>query len=89
MLHLYQQVQPFLKCLQVQTQDPANRINTLTRVDLTDSTTQACQEFLKAPLLSPTSDWLLQLARASRLHLDQQVQAIIKWHQDEPNHPPI
>ena len=79
MLHLDQQVKPLLKWLQGMTKAPANRINLLTRVDLVDATLQACQDFPKVPFLFPTSAWHLQSARASKMHLEQQVQLFPKW----------
>ena len=48
MLHMDQQVHPFLKWLRWRTNPPTNRINTLTRFNLADATLQACQELLKA-----------------------------------------
>ena len=70
-LYLDQQIQPFRKFLWRETQASANRFNKLRNVYLVDTTPKACQELLKAHLLSPESSWHLQLARASTLHLDQ------------------
>ena len=78
-LHLNQQIQPFLKWLWGRKKSPANRINTLTSVNLSDTNLQTCQELLSAPFLSTMSTWHLQLARASTLHLDQLVQLLLKW----------
>ena len=41
MIHLYQQVQPFLKWIQGRTKSPTNRVNALTSVDLKDATLHA------------------------------------------------
>ena len=79
MFHLDQQVQPFLKWIQGNTKSPANRINKISRVDLVDATLKPFQEILNTPFLYYRSAWHLQLARASMLHLDQQVQLSIKW----------
>ena len=56
MRKLGQQVQTFLKRLWGMTKYHANRINALKIVYLSDTTLQTCQELLKSPFLSPTSD---------------------------------
>ena len=86
-LNLYQQVEPFLKWLQGWTKDPANSINALTSVNILDTTLQTCQYPPKAPFLPCMSAWNLQLARASTLHLDQQVQPVLKWLQGQTQDP--
>ena len=83
MLHLDQQVQSFLKLIRRRTKAPPKNIYALTSVDLTDATLhetlQYCKESPKAPFLSRMSAWLLHLARASTLYLDQQIQPFLKW----------
>ena len=79
MLHLNQNVQLFLKYLRGRTKASTNKINALKCINLSDATLQACQEIINPPLLTFTSVWSLQLARASILYLDQQAQPSPKW----------
>ena len=53
------------------TKSPVNRINTLIIRDLSDATLRASQELQKNFSLSPASAWHMQLAKASKIHLDQ------------------
>ena len=80
MLHRDQNIDPFCKGHLGRTKYHANKINTLTRIKVTDATHQACQDLLKAPFLSPTSSWHLQLARVSTVHMDQNIQPFLKGH---------
>ena len=60
MMHPDKHIKPFLKWLWKRTKYPANRINLLTSVHLSDTTLQICQELLKSSFLFPTSAWYLK-----------------------------
>ena len=79
MLHLDEQIQPFLKWIWGLTKAPTKRFNGLTIINLEETTLQNCQELLKAPFLSPKRAWHLYLERVTTLHLDQQVHPFLKW----------
>ena len=59
MMHLEQQVHPFLKWIRGRNKAPTNIINELTSVNIVEANLQACQELLKAPFLLPIIAWHL------------------------------